>query len=95
VLGTGVLDAADPAWRVTVAEMSEKAPLWDAMVARYGLFPTPYEQIANWDFVDYMLNFAEETCIPDFYAPQECVSVASQGRHIVSDTSAYETDPGR
>jgi hypothetical protein len=37
--------------------MSEKGPLWDAMVARYGLFPTPYEQIANWAFVDFMLNF--------------------------------------
>jgi hypothetical protein len=41
----------------TVSEMSEKGPLWDAMVARYGLFPTPYEQIANWAFVDFMLNF--------------------------------------
>ena len=24
---------------------------------------TPYEQIANWPFVDYMLNFAEETLL--------------------------------
>jgi hypothetical protein len=47
----------------TVSEMSEKGPLWDAMVARYGLFPTPYEQIANWAFVDFMLNFPEETIL--------------------------------
>jgi hypothetical protein len=47
----------------TVSEMSEKGPLWDAMVGRYGLFPTPYEQIANWAFVDFMLNFPEETIL--------------------------------
>ena len=45
----------------TVSEMSEKAPLWDSLVARYGLHATPYEQIANWAFVDWMLNFREET----------------------------------
>jgi hypothetical protein len=28
----------------TVSEMSEKAPLWDSMVARYGLHATPYDQ---------------------------------------------------
>jgi hypothetical protein len=30
------------------------------MVARYGLHATPYDQIANWAFVDWMLNFREE-----------------------------------
>ena len=45
----------------TVSEMSEKAPLWDSMVARYGLHATPYDQIANWAFVDWMLNFRDET----------------------------------
>ena len=47
----------------TASAMAEKGPLWDSMVARYGLFPTPYEQIASWPFVDYMLNFAEETVL--------------------------------
>jgi hypothetical protein len=32
-------------------------------VARYGLHATPYEQIANWPFVDWMLNFGEETIL--------------------------------
>jgi hypothetical protein len=32
----------------TVSEMSEKAPLWDSMVARFGLHATPYDQIASW-----------------------------------------------
>jgi nucleoside-diphosphate-sugar epimerase len=54
------LPIAEPLAMSTVSEMSEKAPLWDAMVARYGLHATPYNQIANWAFVDWMLNFGEE-----------------------------------
>ena len=55
------LPIAEPLAMSTVSEMSEKAPLWDSMVARYGLHATSYEQIANWAFVDWMLNFREET----------------------------------
>jgi hypothetical protein len=57
------IQVAEPLAMSTVLGMSEKGPLWDAMVARYGLFPTPYEQIANWAFVDFMLNFPEETIL--------------------------------
>jgi hypothetical protein len=46
-----------------VSEMSEKDPLWDSMVARYGLHATPYDQIANWAFADWMLNFREEAIL--------------------------------
>jgi nucleoside-diphosphate-sugar epimerase len=54
------LPVAEPLAMSTVSEMSEKDPLWDAMVIRYGLHATPYDQIANWAFVDWMLNFGEE-----------------------------------
>jgi hypothetical protein len=37
--------------------------LWDSIVDRYRLHATPYEQIANWSFVDWMLNFGEETIL--------------------------------
>src|SRR5271154_2197989 len=57
------LRIAEPLAMSTVSEMSEKAPLWDAMVARYGLHATPYGQIANRSFVDWMLNFGEETIL--------------------------------
>lgn len=57
------LPVAEPLAMSTVAEMSEKAPLWDKMVERYGLHATPYDQIANWAFVDWMLNFGEETIL--------------------------------
>src|SRR5277367_6167125 len=55
------LPIAEPLAMSTASEMSEKAPLWDSLVARYGLHATPYDQIANWAFVDWMLNFGEET----------------------------------
>src|ERR1700731_1313245 len=57
------LPIAEPLAMSTVSEMSEKALLWDAMVARYGLHATPYDQIANWAFVGWMLNFREETIL--------------------------------
>ena len=57
------LPVAEPLAMSTVSEMSEKGPLWNSIVARYGLHATPYEQIANWSFVDWMLNFGEETIL--------------------------------
>jgi nucleoside-diphosphate-sugar epimerase len=57
------LPIAEPLAMSTVSEMSEKAPLWDSIIARYGLHATPYGQIANWAFVDWMLNFREETIL--------------------------------
>ena len=41
--------------------MNNRRRIWDSMVARYGLHPTPYDQIANWASVDWMLNFGEAT----------------------------------
>ena len=33
-------------------QMAHKEPAWDALVARHQLRPTPYHQIASWDFAD-------------------------------------------
>jgi hypothetical protein len=57
------LPIAEPLAMSTVSEMSEKGPLWDSIVVRYGLHPTPYSQIANWSFMDWMLNFDEEVIL--------------------------------
>jgi nucleoside-diphosphate-sugar epimerase len=57
------LPIGEPLAMSTFSEMSEKAPLWDSIAARYGLHATPYDQIANWAFVDWMLNFREETIL--------------------------------
>ena len=32
--------------------MADKEPVWDAMVARHGLAPTPYEAVSSWAFGD-------------------------------------------
>jgi hypothetical protein len=47
------------------------------MVARYGLHPTPYDQIANWAFVDWMLNFGEETIQSTIKIRQQVSRIAS------------------
>jgi nucleoside-diphosphate-sugar epimerase len=36
--------------------MADKAALWDAMVAKYGLQPYRFDQIAAWPFGDYVFN---------------------------------------
>ena len=36
--------------------MADKAALWDAMVARHGLRPTAYSDIAAWPFADYVFG---------------------------------------
>jgi nucleoside-diphosphate-sugar epimerase len=33
-------------------QMADKEPVWDALTARHQLRPTPYHQIASWDFAD-------------------------------------------
>jgi len=71
------LPIAEPLAMSTVSEMSEKAPLWDSMVARYGLHATPYDQIANWAFVDWMLNFREETILSTIKIRQQALRIAS------------------
>jgi nucleoside-diphosphate-sugar epimerase len=82
------IPVAEPLAMSTLAELSEKASLWDAMVARYELFPTPYEQIANWAFVDYMLNFAEETILSTIKIRQagfaDCVDTHESFRRQLS-----------
>src|SRR5258708_11387983 len=57
------LPVAEPLAMSTVSEMSEKGPLWDSIVARYGVDATAYEQIAKRSFVDWMVNFSEETIL--------------------------------
>src|ERR1700726_3777368 len=45
------LSVAEPLAMSTVSEMSEKAPLWDSMVARFGLPANPYQQIRKRAFL--------------------------------------------
>jgi NADH:flavin oxidoreductase / NADH oxidase family len=60
----------EPLARPTVSEMSKKDPLSDSMVARYGLRATPYSQIANWAFMDRVVDFRDETALRTIKIPQ-------------------------
>jgi len=66
----------------TVSEMSEKASLWDSMVGRYGLHATSYDQIANWAFVDWMLNFREETIQSTIRFVKQALRIASHAPEL-------------
>ena len=46
-----------PVRRVRLAQaMADKAPVWERIVARHGLVPTPYEQTALWPYGDFVFN---------------------------------------
>jgi hypothetical protein len=36
--------------------MADKEPVWQRIVARHGLRPTPYRDIAAWPFADYVFG---------------------------------------
>lgn len=50
--------------------MADKGPVWDRIVAREGLVPTPYEQISpNWQFMDFLFGYAApSTPAPAFFS---------------------------
>jgi nucleoside-diphosphate-sugar epimerase len=50
------MDFADPAPFSLTTYMEDKAPVWDAIVAKYGLQPIPYRQIVSWGFGDMIFN---------------------------------------
>lgn len=48
---------AGPPQRLSLARfMADKAPLWQRMVEKHDLLPTPWEQAVNWSFGDYIFN---------------------------------------
>jgi len=61
----------------TVSEMSEKGPLWDSLVARYGLHATPYEQIATGLLWTGCLTSAKKTIL-------STIKIRKAGSQIVS-----------
>ena len=50
------MDFADPTPFSLTTYMEDKAPVWDAIVAKYGLQPIPYRQIVSWGFGDMIFN---------------------------------------
>lgn len=52
------MDLADPVPFSLATYMSDKGPLWDSVVQKYGLQPIPYEQVASWPFGDFIFHSA-------------------------------------
>ena len=47
---------AEPQAVSLTQDMGDKAPLWDRMVARHGLKPHRFDEIAAWPFADYVFG---------------------------------------
>ena len=70
--------------------------MWDS-VARYGLHATPYNQIANWAFVDWMLNFREETVLSTIKIRQagfaDCIDTHESSRRQLTGLRDFADHP--
>jgi nucleoside-diphosphate-sugar epimerase len=51
------LDVAPPLPMSLAEVMADKASLWDEMVARHGLLPTPYSDVSSWTFGDFVFGW--------------------------------------
>lgn len=45
------------------SQMKPFEGIWERLVARHGLVPTPYSQIAAWDFLDACLNWEQDVVL--------------------------------
>jgi NAD-dependent epimerase/dehydratase family protein len=53
------MPAADPVPTPLTVYMADKEPVWEALVRKHGLQPTPYEQVSSWPFADAILRLME------------------------------------
>ncbi|REE75301.1 nucleoside-diphosphate-sugar epimerase [Rhodococcus wratislaviensis] len=51
------LDVAPPLPMSMDVVMADKAPVWDRLVAKYGLEPTPYSDVSSWAFGDFVFGW--------------------------------------
>ena len=51
------LEVAPPLPMSLEVVMADKEPLWNAMVARHGLLPTPYKDVSSWRFGDAVFGW--------------------------------------
>ena len=53
------MQPADPIPTPLTVYMSDKRPVWEAMVRNHNLQPIPYEQVSSWPFADAILRLME------------------------------------
>ncbi|MGI4748417.1 MAG: SDR family oxidoreductase [Janthinobacterium lividum] len=70
-------------------QMADKGPIWDAIVTKYGLVPTPLDRLVSWPFVDMLLS------VP-FDLVQSTIKIRKAGFHDCIDTNdSLSTQLGR
>lgn len=62
-------------------QMADKRDVWDRIVKKHQLRPTPYDEIASWPFVDVLLGV-------EFDMVQSTVKIRQAGFHECLDTHA-------
>lgn len=79
------LDVAPPLTMSLDAVMADKADLWDSMVKKYDLEPTPYSDVSSWGFGDFVFSWDY-----DFFA--DGTKARRFGFHEFVDTEAMFLD---
>ncbi|MCU1403880.1 MAG: family oxidoreductase [Glaciihabitans sp.] len=51
------LEVAPPLPMSLTDVMADKAPLWDEMIHKHGLLPTPYSDVSSWAFGDFVFSW--------------------------------------
>jgi nucleoside-diphosphate-sugar epimerase len=51
------IEVADPLRMPLTETMADKEPLWNSMIDKYGLVPTPYSDVASWAFGDFVFGW--------------------------------------
>jgi nucleoside-diphosphate-sugar epimerase len=51
------LELAPPLPMSLTEAMADKGPLWDSMVDKYALLPTPYSDVSSWGFGDFVFGW--------------------------------------
>jgi nucleoside-diphosphate-sugar epimerase len=65
--------------------MADKEPVWDRLVARHGLAPTPYAEVSSWAFGDAVFSWDH-----DFFADGSKARRAGFHEHVPTDTMFLE-----
>ena len=50
------MEVADPVPTPLATYMTDKGPLWEKMIEKYGLQPIPYKSLVSWQFGDFIFN---------------------------------------
>lgn len=59
------MEVGQPQRIVSAQVMPDKGPVWDRIVKKHGLLPTPYEQTAGWPYFDFNMDTSWDVLLCD------------------------------